>query len=104
MVVMRPFKKPRRAPAPRVINPARNRLIPVSNNLMKIKEQNTSIEPTERSNSPETINIPTPKAIILNSGASARRTLMLATLLKRYLEKNVNSIIKPINTRKILED
>jgi len=86
------------------INPAKNKFIPTSNNFTKTNEQNTSIDPIERSNSPQIINIPTPRAMMLNSDPSAKRTSMFPRVMKRYWEKKVNNNTRPLNIRKILED
>jgi len=74
-------------------------------NRKKMNEENTRIEPIERSNSPQIISIPTPRAIIPNSGARARKTSMFPALVKAKLGENkANNNIKPQRARKTFMD
>lgn len=105
LTVMTPFIRPKIAPIKKVINPARGRLIFISDSLTNTKEQNTRIEPMERSNSPHIINIPTPRAIIPNSGAKAKKTLRLSGLVKaKFGERREKTTIKPAKTSKTFTD
>ncbi|GAI56374.1 unnamed protein product, partial [marine sediment metagenome] len=59
-------------------------LMPARSNNTKMYEENGSTVLTERSNSPEIINIPTPKATIPKSGVSFARALMFLGSIKRW--------------------
>jgi hypothetical protein len=76
--------------------------MPARNNNTKTYEQNGSTEPTERSNSPQIINIPTPKATIPRSGVSFPRALMfLGSTKRRWGVKKIKTSIKPIKTTRV---
>lgn len=87
------------------INRLKTELMPARSNNTKMYEQNGSTVLTERSNSPEIINIPTPKATIPKSGVSFARALMfLGSIKRREGVKRIKIRIRPSKTKRVPTD
>jgi hypothetical protein len=69
--VIKPLIKPRRTPTLNVRNPIMNKFPLIPNSLTKMYELNAIMDPTDKSISPQIIKIPTPNAMMLNSGVKA---------------------------------
>jgi hypothetical protein len=105
LTVTSPFRRPAAAPKTRTTTRTRNRFTPAWNRRMKMKEQKTRIEPTERSNSPQIIKRPTPSTTMQNSDPSASRMRRFSGLAKRRSgERKVDSTARPTNTSSTLEE
>jgi hypothetical protein len=103
--VIKPLIKPRRTPTLNVRNGVTNKFIPILTSNTYTNAVYDIIDPTDRSNSPQIISRPMPRATMPKSGISFERDDKFFDEIKRCSgESKEKSTIKTINIIKRIED